>query len=337
MRILNDLPQCLLTADAAELQDLLGGPTLIHLTGRREEPLFVSVLLHGNEDTGFYAIREIMNKYADQELPRSLSLFIGNVAAACEGMRRLEGQPDYNRVWPGAPNAGLPEHAMMQQVVDEMRERKVFAAIDIHNNTGINPHYACVNSTGNAFLHLARLFSRTVVYFTRPQGVASMAMAHLCPSVTVESGKPGLPHGVEHAAAFVDAALHLSELPEHPIASQDVDLFHTIAIIKVPEELSFGFNETGCDILFQDDLDHLNFMELPVGSVLGYSRHAAARLQAWDERGRDIGDQYFKLEDGELRTLKPLMPSMFTLNETIIRQDCLGYLMERYPLEQHTG
>jgi len=29
-----------------------------------------------------------------------------------------------------------------------------------------------------------------------------------------------------------------------------------------------------------------------------------------------------------------LMPSMFTLDERVIRQDCLGYLMERYPLPE---
>jgi len=28
------------------------------------------------------------------------------------------------------------------------------------------------------------------------------------------------------------------------------------------------------------------------------------------------------------------MPSMFILDERVIRQDCLGYLMERYPLPE---
>ena len=31
----------------------------------------------------------------------------------------------------------------------------------------------------------------------------------------------------------------------------------------------------------------------------------------------------------ELFTTRPVMPSMFTLDTKIIRQDCLGYLMER--------
>lgn len=49
LTILNAIPQGLLTARAADLADLLGGPTLIDLSGRRPDPLFVSILLHGNE------------------------------------------------------------------------------------------------------------------------------------------------------------------------------------------------------------------------------------------------------------------------------------------------
>jgi len=38
------------------------------------------------------------------------------------------------------------------------------------------------------------------------------------------------------------------------------------------------------------------------------------------------------VEGDMLRTTRALMPSMFTLDERVIRQDCLGYLMERYTL-----
>ena len=63
----------------------------------------------------------------------------------------------------------------MRAVVDIMRERGVFASIDLHNNTGSNPHYACVNRLDNRYLHLATLFARTVVYFLRPTGVQSVS------------------------------------------------------------------------------------------------------------------------------------------------------------------
>lgn len=328
LNVYESLPEGLLERAAPELHEVLPGPSLIHLRGRAEEPLFVSVLLHGNEDTGWLAMRELLTRYRHQALPRSLSLFIGNVAAARERKRRLDGQPDFNRVWSEGDSL---EHAMARQVLDEMRRRRVFAAVDIHNNTGINPHYACVNVLDPRYLQLATLFGRTVVYFVRPDTVCSMAFADLCPSVTLESGQPGQPHGTEHASAFVDAALHLSEIPDHPVAEHDLDLYHTVAVVKVKEDVDFGFQKGSGTVWFVPDLDHLNFQQLPAGTPLGGLRGGdELPLEVTDETGADVGERYFEVADGEILTRVPIMPSMFTLNENVIRQDCLGYVMERY-------
>jgi succinylglutamate desuccinylase len=325
------LPPGLLDLPAARLGEVLPGPSLIHLPGRRTPPLFVSVLLHGNEDTGWLAAQSVLKKFATAELPRALSLFIGNVEAARTGLRRLDGQPDYNRVWPGGEEAHPAEAAMMQEVVDAMRARGVFASIDIHNNTGLNPHYACVNRLEQDFLHLAVLFSRIVVYFIRPRGVQSAAFAELCPAVTVECGKPGTPGGVEHAAAFMEACLHLSGFPAHPLPLHDIDLFHTVATVKIPEQLSFGFGAPDADIDFVPELDHYNFRELAHGDAWGRVRQG--RLLALDETGTDIGDRLFDYRKNEITLRRPLMPAMLTRDERVIRQDCLCYLMERiaYP------
>ena len=324
------LPDGLLEAPVASLAGLLGGPTLIHLPGRHPQPLFVTVLAHGNEGTGFYAVQALLQQYHGRELPRALSVFIGNVSAASEGQRFLDGQADYNRVWPGTEQLEFPEAQMMQQVVDSMRARKAFASIDVHNNTGINPHYGCINRVDNQFLHLASLFSRTVVYFIRPLGVQSMAMSGVCPAVTIECGKPDHEYGMAHARDYIDACLHLSELPQHPVASHDVDLFHTVAIVKIPADVSFGFGDATVDLRLLSNIDHLNFRELPAGTELGRIREGAAvRLDVTDDNNQSVHDHYFRTEGDALLTARPLMPSMFTLDEKIIRQDCLGYLMER--------
>lgn len=324
------LPHGLLDLPAVRLGEVLPGPALIHLPGRRTPPLFVSVLLHGNEDAGWQAVQSVLRQYAATELPRALSLFIGNVTAARGGQRRLDGQPDYNRVWPGGDGPPSAESAMMQQVVDAMRARSVFASIDIHNNTGLNPHYACVNRLDQDFLRLATLFSRIVVYFIRPRGVQSAAFAEFCPSVTLECGKPGTPGSAEHAAAFVDACLHLSEFPVHPVAPHDIDLFHTVATVKVPEHVSFGFNAPEADIDFVPELDHFNFRELERSNLLGRVRQdSTARLLAMDEEGNDIGERLFDYRRGDITLRQPLMPAMLTRDQRVIRQDCLCYLMER--------
>jgi succinylglutamate desuccinylase len=324
------LPEGLLEVSSEGLNDLLGGPTLIHLPGRSPEPLFVSVLLHGNENTGFYAVQSLLRDFQSRELPRSLSLFVGNVDAASKGQRYLDGQPDYNRIWPGTEHGDMPEVRMMQRLVDTMTARQAFASVDVHNNTGINPHYACINRIDNHFLHLAALFSRTVVYFIRPLGVQSMALSHVCPAVTIECGKPSQKHGMEHAREYIEACLHLNELPEHPVPSHDVDLFHTVAIVKVPENVSFGFGNTGVDLCLVEEIDHLNFQELPAGTVLGQVQNGKAPwLEVFDDNGREVCDRYFQVEHDALITRCTFMPSMFTLDKQIIRQDCLGYLMER--------
>lgn len=328
------LPEGLLELDAARLHQRLSGPTLIHLPGRRPEPLFVSVLLHGNEDTGWEAMRQVLARHRLHGLPRALSLFIGNVAAARERVRRLEGQVDYNRVWPGTADAQRPEAAVMRQVLDDMARRGVFASIDIHNNTGLNPHYACVNRLEPHFLQLATLFSRIVVYFLRPLGVQSAAFADLCPAVTVECGKPGAPRGETHAADFIEACLNLAAFPSHPVPPQDIDLYHTVATVKVPEHVSFAFEPAEADIVFPAGLDHLNFQELAAGSELGRVPGGLDRpLEVTDERGADIGHLLFDWKDDRLRLRKRLMPAMLTKDTRVIRQDCLCYLMERlrYP------
>lgn len=330
LTILNEIPRGLLTARAGDLADLLAGPTLIHLSGRRPEPLFVSVMLHGNEDVGFEAVKQLLIEHAGNELPRALSILIGNVVAAQRGLRRLDMQPDFNRVWPGADDDGTPEHEMMRRIVAEMRERQPFASVDLHNNTGRNPHYVCVNRLEAHHLRLAALFSRTVVYFQRPRGVQSMAFAPFCPAVTCECGKVGDASGVAHAGEFLRTCLHLVELPTGPPPAGDMHLFHTVATVKVPPAVTISFTPSPADVCFRADLEDLNFQELPAGYLLGYRRPGGpVGLEVLDQEGRDVTAEFIETEEVEILLRQPAIPAMLTCQESIIRQDCVGYFMER--------
>ena len=331
---LNALPEGLLDCRAQDLHHILPGPTLIHLPGRRTPELFVSVLLHGNEDTGLVAIQQVLKAHAGRELPRAMSLLIGNVTAASEGLRRLDAQPDYNRVWPGTEqHAGTPEHAVMTQVRDIMVERGLFASIDIHNNTGLNPHYTVVNRLDPHTLQLALLLSRTVVWFRGPPGSQTGAFSGVCPSVAAECGKPGNPANEAAAARFIEACLHLTEFPGHAVREADIDLYHTLALVKVATDVSFGFGDAHTEVNFAPQLDHQNFVELDAGASFGHTRHPAP-LTAWDEANHDIAASLFETSDGQLRLRRPAMPAMLTLDARVVRQDCLCYLMERVPFEQ---
>jgi succinylglutamate desuccinylase len=333
--VIHYIPDGLLEAPATELHTVLKGPTLIHLPGRRPEPLLVSALLHGNEVTGLLALQELLLEYRDRELPRALSVFIGNVQAAREGRRKLDGQPDYNRIWRGDDG---PEQAMARQVFDEMRARKVFASVDVHNNTGMNPHYAIVSHLEHRFFHLATLFGRTVVYSAKPDTTNTFAMSELCPAVTLECGMPGEPRGVKHVVEYLDGCLRLDHIPDVPVPAHDMDLFHTVAIVKIPGDYSFGFGACNTDLQFMAEMDHLNFQLLEAGAVFARRREGSdAYLEAWNDDGKEAGGRYFAIEGDEIRTRLPVMPSMLTLQQDIIRMDCLCYLMERVDWQRHLG
>lgn len=333
LKVYESLPEGLLACEATTLHTVLPGPSLIHLPGKRPEPLFISVLLHGNETTGWLAVRSVLREYEGRELPRSISLFIGNVNAAAEGARHLPEQPDFNRIWKA--EGYHAEAVMVRQILEQMRERRVFASIDIHNNTGRNPHYACVNRLSAPFFQLANLFSRTVVYFLKPDSVQSMAFAELCPAVTVECGKVAEGSGVQHAREFILNALALDRFAGDDMDVHDLDVFHTVAVVKLKEGMSIGVEQEDVDLDLLPEVDQYNFLEIQPGTPLARVHHERTLpLRAEDEYGQDVSARYFDVRDGYVCNVVPLMPSMMTLDVEVVRQDCLCYVMERLDLDK---
>ena len=325
------LPEGLLRTPATELCRVLPGPTLLHLPGKQGNPLFISVLQHGNEFSGWETVRRLLGEYQNRELPRSLSIFIANIEAAGQGKRHLDHQPDYNRVW----NLGdSREHQMMQAVLSSMERREVFASIDLHNNTGINPHYACINKVEPRFINLARLFSRTIVYFIRPDGVQSKAFSNLCPSVTLECGLPGEESGIRHSLSFIEEVFHLDCIADTPVERSELDLFHTVGIVKIREGISIGFNGDHADVILKEDIETMNLKQVQPYTVIAERiRREDLPIRVTDEFGNDITGKYFTLRADKLLTRQNIIPSMFTRNTDIILDDCLCYLMEHYLLE----
>jgi hypothetical protein len=160
-----------------------------------------------------------------------------------------------------------------------------------------------------------------------------LAFAKLCPAVTVECGKPGDAAAETHAARFIDAALHLGHFPDKPPAASDFSLFHTVATVRIPEQRSFGFGDIAADLQLDPQIDQLNFRELEAGTRFGRVEPGSEMpVLALAEDGSDATGDYFSIRDDELLLARRAMPSMLTLDERIIRQDCLCYLMERYAL-----
>lgn len=333
LKEMNRIPDAFLDARAEDLSGILEAPTLFHLEGINPQPLFVSTLLHGNETTGLYAMQRLLKKYSNQPLPRAISLFIGNVAAAKENKRHLDEQDDFNRIWPGTHHSDSAEKDMMRTVTHIMRRKKPFASIDIHNNTGKNPHYACINILNPHGLVLASKFSNIAVYFTNPKGVQSLAFSDFCPSIVLECGQSSEKAGEDHALQFLETILALDTL-----ASQagDLKLYHTIARVTIPQTVTLGSssNDLSCDIVLNHALEDKNFHQLEPGTKFATINSEKEKLiLVSSESDEDITSEYTEIINNELRIKKPVTLSMFTTNEDAIRQDCLCYLME----ELHIG
>ncbi len=330
LRVLQSLPDGFLTCPATELYKIVPEPTVFHLDSRYQsnERLFVSILLHGDETAGLLAMQSLLSDVS-LDMKRPLSLFVGNVDAARKGVRRLDGQTDFNRCWPGGEFEDSPEGLLMRQLISEMSDKALFASIDIHNNTGKNPHYGCINRLEPSSIFLASLFSPEIVYFIRPKGVQSMAFSNLCPSVTLECGSIGDLSGVSHAEQYVRTVLGKeSLLPRTPFDNQ-MRVYHTMAQIKLPDHLSCSFDGGKADIMFNREFAYLNFKHLEPGTEIAKLKHGTdAGLKAIDENGVDKTEQYFSNSSDKLILKKQAIPAMLTTSEQAIRQDCLGYFME---------
>jgi len=326
LNILDKLPENFFKLKPTQLNKLWGAPTLIHLKGEKKQPLFISTLLHGNETSGFFALQHLLKDY---KLPRSIILFFGNLEAAEKEMRHLPGMPDFNRIWSGEDSR---EELLAREVINVAKGENIWANIDIHNNTGENPYYACINSLETPYLTLASSFSESVVYFSEPHQTQSIAFSKICPSVTLECGKSGDRVGVEYLVDYLKEILSLDTLEDIQNPMEDIQLYQTVARIKIDQKahVDFKFSPSSkSDISFIKDLDLLNFKDQAPGEAIAYIKTPNI-LRAINDEGKDVTDKFFKVEKGQLKFKTHCTPSMLTKNIEIAKDDSLGYLMEEH-------
>ncbi len=338
---LSHWPAELLDVPAVLIQRVLARPTLIHLPGDAAEPIFVSILLHGNEDVGLKAIQQFLLARGGDRLPRALSVFIGNVEAATAGVRFLPHQLDYNRVWPHpGQSLALAEPRLMLTVLQRMLQRRVAASIDLHNNSGRNPHYSCVCSLSEEHLRLASMFGPRAMFFTRPLGVQTAAFAEHCPAITCECGPIGDAQGVRAAVDLLDRLMSLS--CERPLretllaessrpSTRSVELYRTVGTWRILPQATLSMNShTDSQVFLRPDLDLLNFERLEMGTELGQSTVELEQcMEVRDGSGCLVTTAFLMRDaDGTVRLKQSTTPSMLTTSLAAIRQDCVGYFLE---------
>jgi hypothetical protein len=215
-----------------------------------------------------------------------------------------------------------------------MQKKKPFASIDIHNNTGKNPHYACVNILNPHGLVLASRFSNIAVYFTDPKGVQSSAFSDFCPAVVLECGQASDKSGEDHALSYLQKIIQLDDLATQN--SDNLKLYHTIARVTIPKTVTLGntTNDRSCDLFLNEELEDKNFHLIQPGTEFATINPGIKKpIIVNSESHEDITDEYIERNEDKLLFKKPVTLSMFTTIEKAIRQDCACYFME----ELHIG
>jgi len=327
--VLNSIPEDFFTLHPSELVKIFDGPTLIHLDYGREETILISFMLHGNEHSGFYAVREYFDslKRSEDRPSRNVSILVGNVRAAAQNERFLEGQKDLNRIWSDGDSL---EEKWAQNIYQEMSQKKLFATLDLHNNTGKNPHYCAVTNLKTNTLRLASLFDGDVLYFTDPKEVFSNYFSRLCPCLTIEAGQSGDKEGILKIISTIEKLNEIDDfdqLGEIPGLFKQKKLFESFGKIKIPDDASISFSDSKADFIFGPEIENWNFSSILPGSIFGIVNNIKQHLLVFDSNNRSISGSYFKYIGNKIVSIEEFYPAMITTNSKIVQQDCLCYLL----------
>ena len=315
LRVETTLPRALTELPAAALADALGGPTLFDLRRTGEPPLFVSVLVHGNETSGWDAVRRLRSELTAS----SALLFVGNVEAARAGVRALPGRPDFNRVWEGGE---WPEAQVAHAVAEYVERALPRLAVDVHNNTGRNPPYSVVTRQDAATLGTARAFAERALLATQPTGFQTGRFARFCTAVTVEVGTPDDPSSAHRAAAFLRRQLARSPTRKPMADDAPLAVFETVARVTLSD-----------DAVLVPETQRFNFRTAPAGAML----LKRGTLTAHAADGADLGEVYLHNRNGATLLKRPSVLAMYTGSIQAARQDCLCYFLEAAGLKAATA
>ncbi|MYD44563.1 MAG: hypothetical protein F4W90_11830 [Gammaproteobacteria bacterium] len=306
----HEFPAELFEVEAGDLHRVLSGPTLFDLRRADKQPFFVATLLHGNEQSGWDAVRKFL-----RETPNaSLVLLVGNVAAAAANMRHLLDEPDFNRIWRQPPWAEL--------LNDLLRDVNPWCGIDIHNNSGPNPHYSVVTNLEDNTLALASLFSDKLIFTSHTLDILGHAIAQHCPTLTIETGSVADPSAVTRT---YDLLKRLDALGRVPTATcRALRSYETLGIVKA-ESQQDGFANYP---VFAANLAHMSFKELSKDSVFAECIAEPWRLSVSNPSSElDFTEEYFERRNGKVVLKQNVVLSMFTSDPLLASQDCVCYLL----------
>lgn len=356
LRVETGLPKRVATLPAPELLAALGGPTLFDLRRPGRPPLFVSTLLHGNETSGWDAVRRIAGR--DEASEFSWMLFLGNVEAAAQGARSLPGQGDFNRIWnvddegdgpasavrpSGAWEGRMPSPPSKREPSSPTRGEMSSRPSEVwQEDSHAHPAEVQMANAVTQAAQAARPFFAVDVHnnsgHNPPYSVitsldeTTLAAAAAFSPRAIHARQPA---GVQtrRFARFCPAVTIETGQPEDPSSAARAQeyLLRCLRGGKPPaaEHSGLALYENAVRVTVRGDvephpgLERLNFGIAAPGQCIAHR----GKLLAQDTEGRDVTDAYLETDGYATRLKRTVTLSMYTSDVAIARQDCLCYFM----------
>ncbi len=302
----------------------LGGPSVIHITGRSSAKCRVIVtLLHGNEPSGLKAIYHLLSNQFIPEYDTKI-IIASVVASLTEPVfthRMLPGKTDLNRCF-SSKQKDL-QSQLAKAINENIKQFSPEAVVDIHNTSGSGPAFSVSIHNRPEYLAIASHFTHRMVYTDIRLG-SIMEQDYGCPIVTIEAG------GAYDEQADVNA---LNGITSYLQAKDIFEQKQDIEILKNPRRLELEVESTVkydtkmsplANVTFRQDIEKFNFQRVKENTLLAWVDGDEMSHFMLDKEDDDI-TRYFRVESNSLVTSQPLILFMITTREPIAKSDCLFY------------
>ncbi|MFL0810704.1 MAG: succinylglutamate desuccinylase/aspartoacylase family protein [Agarilytica sp.] len=290
-----------------------------------------SVLVHGNEPSGFIAAHQFLKRNI---VPKTnLALVIGSVRAAKHKPvfthRQIPGEFDLNRRFGHEKDCHDRVTETARDISHYITSLSPQYVIDLHNTSGSGPAFAVSISDTSQVKKLASLFTPKMVITHLVVG-SLMEEDFACPTVTIECGGAGQQDS--HNLAF-EGLCRFAQFDSLDALDQNrIQCFYHPTRVEIHQGISLDYGTEAAhevDITLIDNIEALNQHTVKAGTLIGWlERELEDCLLVRNEQGEDKVNDFFTSDNGKLLAKQDLQIFMATHRADIAMSDCLFYAVE---------
>jgi len=321
----------LLGESPEEFLNSLKGPSWFVVKGSGSgRPRAIMTLLHGNEPSGFRALRRWLA--SDPTPPVDIHICVASVEAASTPplftwRERRDGR-DLNRAF-RAPYEDY-EGSLAKEILDRLLKLNPEALVDLHNTSGSGPSFGLAAVVDERHKRLSSFFSERMVRLGSSLGTLMEATVDVFPALIVECG--GVPDSESDAVALqgIKAFTESESLWGGP-ETDTVEFYEKPTRIKLKKGLRLVYADSRsdeADLTLRDDIDRLNHGVTASGELLGWLHgQGLDALLPEGPAGGPALETMLRERDGRLETACEMKILLATTRSDIGVSDCLFYII----------